>query len=362
MSFLNSIIRSLLRRSKDTKKISKLEIRAQAVMNNSLLPKVLVDLIVSYDHCYFAGKLMKTFGKHVGIILIAVHPTGRIFSGSYDGTIKVWNDKTFECEIIYNKHCYEITCIGFIPNECMMVSGAFSKVLKVWEFKTCLDEQSKVASMDKKIGVTEPLIINECKFELIGHNDIILCLTVLNNGLIVSGSRDKTLRVWNAHNRICEKILVGHNDCINSVTILPNNTNELIVSASYDMKIKIWNPNNGNCLRSINTNYMFSHVTALSNDVIMYNLAHTLISWNIKNNKLNYVHNPGHICHDIVIPKTIDKKIVSVWSQGMLLLSNSKNSDNVYAFANLNKPINITAHPCGYIVSGAFDGTIQIWK
>ncbi|KAM7268882.1 hypothetical protein ACFE04_011048 [Oxalis oulophora] len=69
----------------------------------------------------------------------------------------------------------------------------------------------------------------------IEHNDSISCLTVCN-GLIYSGSWDKTLKVWRISDLKCLESIKAHDDAINGLITCKG----IVYSASADGKIKAW--------------------------------------------------------------------------------------------------------------------------
>ncbi|MED6133502.1 hypothetical protein PIB30_028804 [Stylosanthes scabra] len=71
----------------------------------------------------------------------------------------------------------------------------------------------------------------------IEHADSISCLTVLN-GLIYSGSWDKTLKVWNLSDLKCLESIKAHDDAINGLVACRRRG--IVYSASADGKIKAW--------------------------------------------------------------------------------------------------------------------------
>jgi WD40 repeat protein len=81
---------------------------------------------------------------------------------------------------------------------------------------------------------------------MIGHKDYVTALYILPDGRIVSGSDDKTLRIWNASTGDCEKILSGHKGSVWALSILPEGR---IVSGSEDKTLRIWNASSGDCER-----------------------------------------------------------------------------------------------------------------
>jgi WD40 repeat protein len=70
-----------------------------------------------------------------------------------------------------------------------------------------------------------------------GHTLRIMCLSVLADGRLVSGSWDKTLRVWDPASGLCLHELKGHTDCVNCVTVLADGC---LVSGSDDETLRVW--------------------------------------------------------------------------------------------------------------------------
>ena len=64
----------------------------------------------------------------------------------------------------------------------------------------------------------------------------------VDNRQIISGSRDKTIKLWNtlAH---CKYTIQedGHSDWVSCVRFSPNNNNPIIVSCGWDKMVKVNN-------------------------------------------------------------------------------------------------------------------------
>ncbi|PKI62989.1 hypothetical protein CRG98_016628 [Punica granatum] len=69
----------------------------------------------------------------------------------------------------------------------------------------------------------------------IEHSDSISCLAV-HNGLVYSGSWDKTLKVWRISDLKCLESIKAHDDAINGLIACKG----IVYSASADGKIKAW--------------------------------------------------------------------------------------------------------------------------
>lgn len=63
-----------------------------------------------------------------------------------------------------------------------------------------------------------------------------------NGKYIVSGSDDKSLKVWDVTSEKCMATLIGHSDNVNSVAYSPDGRN--IASGSFDKSVKIWDVSN----------------------------------------------------------------------------------------------------------------------
>jgi WD40 repeat protein len=106
--------------------------------------------------------------------------------------------------------------VAFVPNRSLVVAGTTSGLLRVWS----TDNFEEVAALS-------------------GHkNEIMFLATSSDGSRIVSGSRDRTMRVWDG--RTFEELgLCEHEDELNSVTFSPDNS--LIASGSDDCTVWIWN-------------------------------------------------------------------------------------------------------------------------
>ena len=79
----------------------------------------------------------------------------------------------------------------------------------------------------------------KCLKTLKGHKYSVNSVAYSPDGTkIISGSRDKTIKIWDANTGECLKTLKGHSDDLESVAYSPDGTK--IISGSDDPTIKIW--------------------------------------------------------------------------------------------------------------------------
>jgi len=64
-----------------------------------------------------------------------------------------------------------------------------------------------------------------------------------DNRQIVSGSKDKTIRLWNTLGEckyVVDEISQSHSDWVSAVEFSPNANNPMVVSAGWDKIVKVW--------------------------------------------------------------------------------------------------------------------------
>ena len=85
-----------------------------------------------------------------------------------------------------------------------------------------------------------------------------------NGRIVASGSNDhRTVRLWDVRDGTCQKVLQGHTDRVGSVQFspvdvsLPSGAGSILVSGSQDETIKLWNPTTGDCLKTLRVDRLY---------------------------------------------------------------------------------------------------------
>ena len=136
------------------------------------------------------------------------------------------------------------------------------------------------------------------------HFDSVNSVAISPDGqTLVSGSRDKTIKIWQLSTGRELRTLTGHSNGVSSVAISPDG--QTLVSASIDKTIKIWQLSTGQELRALTGHYGSVNSVAISPD------GQTLVTGS------NYV------------------TIINIWqlSSGQLLRTLTGHSDGVYFVA-----------------------------
>ena len=97
-----------------------------------------------------------------------------------------------------------------------------------------------------------------------GHEDRVYCVAVTPDGKqIVSGSRDRTVRVWEFASGKPLNKLTDHTSFVTAVAVTPDNA--LVVSASWDRSVRVWELRTGNPVAAFTCESGF-HVCAAAPD------------------------------------------------------------------------------------------------
>eukprot|EP00798_Chlamydomonas_sp_ICE-L_P025625 gene25625-11281_t len=154
-----------------------------------------------------------------------------ILTSSRDKTLKLWtqetptsyaNTSTYVSDLCLPLCCSPNMAPPTTASSGGMVSGSRDKTVVVWD-----------------IATAAPIV------KLEGHTYQVTALGLLPSGEIVSASLDKTLKVWREGK--CVNTLSGHDGPVLSLIVMPD-TGE-ILSGSGDTNIKVWS--NGKCSKTI---------------------------------------------------------------------------------------------------------------
>lgn len=215
--------------------------------------------------------------------------------GIFGGVVVIWNLTTKLSDLRIDVPGGFLTALTvFDSSDELIVTGSKDGSIRIWN------------SEDGKLEKT-----------LLGHTDHVTKIVILySSSKIVSGSKDDTLRVWNPETGLCERTLEGHESSIIRILILPDNR---IISVSKDRTFRVWNITNGNC--EFISPKSFGPIDILKNGEIIQVEAGTFKIWDSQT----------------WIPRFIQKR-------------------------NESRIKIIEVLPNNFVISGSNDGVIRIWE
>ncbi|KII94541.1 hypothetical protein PLICRDRAFT_169285 [Plicaturopsis crispa FD-325 SS-3] len=172
---------------------------------------------------YNTHEKVTTFEAHPDYIrCLTVHPTASIvFTGCDDMTIKAWDwDKQWKNIQIYEGHTHFIMNIAVNPKD----TNTFAS--------SCLDRTVKIWS----IGSPTPNFTMEAHVKGVNYVDF---YPGADKPYLVTTGDDKTVKVWDYLSKSCVQTMEGHTNNVSFAVFHPNLP--VIVSGSEDGTVKIWN-------------------------------------------------------------------------------------------------------------------------
>lgn len=162
-------------------------------------------------------------GHKDSILDVAFSPNGRdLVSASGDHTLRFWDIQTETPISICEGHKAWVLVVSWSPDGLTLASGDNNGQIRTWDPR-CKKKSSLVFNGHKSFVSAiswEPLHINkDCT-------------------RFVSGSKDKTVRVWNSKQGNCLKVFTMHTACVTSVIWSGEGT---IYSSSEDRTVKCYN-------------------------------------------------------------------------------------------------------------------------
>ncbi|MCM1982017.1 WD40 domain-containing protein [Lyngbya confervoides] len=130
--------------------------------------------------------------------------------------------------------------VSFSPNGRFFALGQADNSVRVW----CVQPGSVQNSSVQNSGLQNYQEWLLCQ----GHQNWVSAVTFCSESQrLISGSFDKTLKLWDLETGFCLKTLVGHTGWIWSVACAP--ASKIIASSGDDGTIRIWNQDTGDCLQ-----------------------------------------------------------------------------------------------------------------
>ncbi|KAH8807357.1 WD40-repeat-containing domain protein [Xylogone sp. PMI_703] len=220
------------------------------------------------------GACIQTLYGHRGAVTSVAFSSDdtKIISGSWDGTVRIWDIKSGACVKILDGGGSSVESVAVSADDRHIVSGLRNGGIQAW---------------DAKDGT--------CIRTLKGHVRRVSVAISPSGTQIVSGSRDKTVKIWDFESGACARTLRGHGESIRAIAISPDGTQ--IASASEDVTIRFWDAATGSHIRSLTGHTSWVRSVAFSPDnmrLVSGSDDHTVKIWSVKDGSC--VHTlKGHV-------------------------------------------------------------------
>jgi small GTP-binding protein len=227
--------------------------------------------------------LYSTLQGHTDAVLsVAFDPQGgTLASGSFDGTLKIWEVEGGELLRTLESHGDVVTRVAFHPQGQTLVSGGRSST-NLWEvrsgkllrtlrtgrdiFGITFDAQGTLLATASAGATTLwEWHSGENLHRLEANQNDAVCVAFDPQGeRLAGGGQDQAVRLWQKHSGELLHTLEGHQNAVTSVAFDPQG--ETLASGSFDRTIKLWETRSGRLLRTLEGHTERIEVIAFSKD------------------------------------------------------------------------------------------------
>jgi WD40 repeat protein len=183
--------------------------------------------------------------------------------GLEDGSISVWDVETSNLVQTFVGHEGRALSVVFSPGASgtIIVSGSGDKTVRIWDMS-----------------------VGRCNYVLKDHEDWVwaVCLSATGDR-IISGSWDASVKVWDVSRKSCIMVLREHTEAVTSVA--SSYDSSLIASGSSDGTVQVYDARTGRVLHTIPTNDPIDSVQfSTHGDKIMYASGDSATIWDLSRN------------------------------------------------------------------------------
>lgn len=223
---------------------------------------------------WHTGECIRTLQGHTGGVVCLHFNSHMLVSGSTDHTIRVWNFRAGECCTLTG-HTEWVNSVRITDDGLTLVSGSDDTTVRLWDLssgvcvkilrghvgqvqaalpspKGLMHRLSVFQNQVRRTQLTPPSNIFSpgCATDDRPRQPLtetVAASSPSNTPIIVSGSLDNTIKVWNMETGECLRTLFGHVEGVWTIAY----DNLRIVSGSHDTSIRVWDMESGRCMYAL---------------------------------------------------------------------------------------------------------------
>ncbi|KAL0256545.1 SCF ubiquitin ligase complex subunit cdc4 [Diplodia seriata] len=202
------------------------------------------------------GALRNRLSGHEGGVWALQYWGNVLVSGSTDRSVRVWDIEKGKCLQVFQGHTSTVRCLVILqpteigkdaegkpimmPERPLIITGSRDSSLRVWKLPS-IDDPSVFQTGAPTNDRENPYFIRA----LTGHHHSVRAIAA-HGDTLVSGSYDTSVRVWKISTGEVLHRLNGHTQKVYSVVL--DHARNRCISGSMDNLVKVWSLDTGACL------------------------------------------------------------------------------------------------------------------
>jgi F-box and WD-40 domain protein CDC4 len=203
------------------------------------------------------GALRSRLEGHEGGVWALQYEGNTLVSGSTDRSVRVWDIEKGRCTQVFQGHTSTVRCLVILkptkigetldgkpiimPKEEMIITGSRDSTLRVWKLPKPGDRSIMQTGSSAAGDLDNPYFVRA----LTGHHHSVRAIAA-HGDTLVSGSYDCTVRVWKVSTGETIQRLQGHTQKVYSVVL--DHARNRCISGSMDNMVKVWSLETGQCI------------------------------------------------------------------------------------------------------------------